>query len=125
MPNDDSAMLTRPALERALVARVAERVRAAGRRVEPAALERIVRQVLDRLRGETDGAEPEDDPAVLVFVVETRHGARDVAMLRTVLGRAAERVGARLAAAYREPRRGRLPEPAAGGRPVANSLETP
>ncbi|HEX7089780.1 MAG TPA: hypothetical protein VF192_06560 [Longimicrobiales bacterium] len=118
-------MPTRPALERALVARVAERVTAAGRRVEPAALERIVRKVLDRLRDETDGAEPEDDPAVLVFVVETRHGARDVATLRTVLGRAAGRVGARLVAAHREPRWGHLPKPAAGGRPVAKSLETP
>ena len=125
MPNDDSAMLTRPALERALVARVAERVRAAGRRVDPAALERIVRQVLDRIRGETNAAEPEDDPAVLVFVVETRHGARDVATLRAALRRAAGRVGARLVAAHREPYPGTLPKPAADGRPVANSLETP
>jgi len=44
---------TRADLERALLARVTERVHAAGRTVDPDVLEHIVRQVLDRLGSES------------------------------------------------------------------------
>jgi len=102
MPNDDNTS-PRAALERALCARVAERITAAGRRVEPAAVERIVRAVLDRLHPEAPAGPAEPDPAVLVFVVGTGHGERDLAELRSVLSRAAAQRGARLLAAHREP----------------------
>lgn len=126
MSKDDDSTTTRATLERALIDRVAERVTAAGRRVEPAAVERIVRQVLDRLGPETPGA-PAEDPAVLVFVVETSYGERDLSALRSVLGRAAAALsGARLLAAHREP----LPRPHGRAeptrpRPLATSLEMP
>lgn len=112
MPYDDNTP-TRAALERALTARVAERITAAGRRVEPAAVERIVRQVLQRLHPEAPAGTAEPDPAVLVFVVETEHGERDLLELRSVLGQAAERRGARLLAAHREPSAGGVPHDAA------------
>ena len=106
--------LPRAVLERALTARVAERITAAGRRVEPAAVERIVREVLDRLHPEAPAGPAEPDPAVLVFVVGTGHGERDLPELRSVLSRAAEERGARLLAAHREP-------VAASGQPAVRS----
>jgi len=113
--------LPRAALERALTARVAERITAAGRRVEPAAVERIVREVLDRLHPGAPAGPAEPDPAVLVFVVGTGHGERDLPELRSVLSRAAEQRGARLLAAHREPVAASGPTAvrsgSAGGRP--------
>lgn len=127
MPNDDNTP-PRAALERALMARVADRITAAGRRVDPVAVERIVRQVLERLQPEAPAAPAQPEPAVLVFVVGTEHGERDLSELRSVLSQAAAHRGARLLAAHREPTAVSAPygraEPARG-RPLVNSLETP
>ncbi|MBI4543605.1 MAG: hypothetical protein HY703_00230 [Gemmatimonadetes bacterium] len=111
-----------------MIRRVADRVTAAGRSIDPARLERVVRQVLDRLpaRGVhaqagsgrdaqgTRAAEARRRPgsrALLVFVLEAATGAAALAALREEIGAAARRAGAQLLAAHTEP----FPETPASG----------
>ncbi|MBI4410586.1 MAG: hypothetical protein HY561_12810 [Gemmatimonadetes bacterium] len=79
-------------------------MRAAGRAVEPAVVERIVRQVLERLGPELAGRdEASAADRLLVFVVEAEQGDAALPALREALEAAGKRVGARVLAAHAEP----------------------
>nr|PZN90721.1 MAG: hypothetical protein DIU52_07035 [bacterium] len=90
-------------LERALSARVAVRTTAAGRGMQPAAVERIMRAVLDRRHLETQAGRADRDPAVRAFVGGTGHGERGPAESRSMRCRTEAQRAARRHATRGEP----------------------